>query len=112
MLSIATRSGAEYSIAADKRFVRMTHGLNDFQIKSVVKIESDTRIQWTNSASGAKYSVFVAPQGSTPVPFGSPTAFTESRLTGLSAGIYGLFIEAIDSAGNRKRSAQIAFQIK
>lgn len=111
LISLTTRTGNEYSIAADKRFVRMTRQLNDFQIKSIVKIGNDTRIQWTSSASGAKYEVFVALNGSPLVSIGNASPSTESRLVGLAAGTYDLFVEAVDGAGNRKRSSLQSFQV-
>ncbi len=111
LLSIATRSGTENSIAADKRFVRMSNGLRDFQIKSLVKVDNDIRVQWTSSSVGASYRVYLAPQGSEPVPTGTSTAATERRLSGLASGSYDLFIEAIDGAGNKKRSSPILFRV-
>ena len=110
-LSVVTRSGSEYSTASDKRFVRLTSGLGDFQFKSIVKVGSDTRVQWTSSASGARYGVFVAPTGSTPVQINALTSSNEVRLSGLAPGAYDMFIEAIDGAGNRKRTSLISFEV-
>ena len=110
MVSIATQAGNEFSIAADKRFYRMKSLLQDFQVTSVLKLGSDTRLQWSSSGSGARYNVYAAPTGSTPVKVGATTAATEARLT-LSAGSYDMFIESVDGAGNAKRTSMMTIQV-
>ena len=110
MVSIATQAGNEFSIAADKRFYRMKSLLQDFQVTSVLKLGSDTRLQWSSSGSGARYNVYAAPTGSTPVKLGAATAATEARLT-LSAGSYDMFIESVDGAGNIKRTGSMTIQV-
>jgi hypothetical protein len=110
MVSIATQAGSDFSIAADKRFYRMKSLLQDFQVTSVLKLGSDTRLQWSSSGSGARYNVYAAPTGSTPVKVGTTTAATEARLT-LSVGSYDVFIESTDGAGNLKRTGTMIIQI-
>ncbi len=110
MVSIATQAGNDFSIAADKRFYRMKSLLQDFQITSVLKLGSDTRLQWSSSGSGARYNVYAAPTGSTPVKVSTTTAATEARLT-LTAGSYDVLIESADGAGNIKRTGMMTIQI-
>jgi hypothetical protein len=87
----------------------MTSQLKDFTPVSVVPVGNDIRIQWSSSASGARYNVYVAPKGLTPEKVGSTTASQQALLT-LTPGEYDYFIEAIDGAGNKKRTSTMSFR--
>jgi hypothetical protein len=94
----------------DRRFYRMTDSLEDFQVTSIVKIGTQTRVQWSNAGSGARYNVYTTINGSMPVLRKSNVAARETRLD-LPSGTYGLIVEAVDAAGNTNRLPQIAFEV-
>jgi hypothetical protein len=108
-LSLATRTGNNYSFASDKRFFRMTNQLKDFSVSSIVPVGNDIRVQWASSGSGARYNVYAAPKGMTPEKVGSTTASQQAFLS-VTPGEYDFFVEAVDGAGNKKRTATMSFR--
>ncbi len=108
MISLSTRTGTQYSIASDRRFKKLTKDLGDFQIITAVDSGSATRLQWTPSASGARYDVYATKGAGSPALVVGSLSGTDVRVT-LSSGDYDLFVEAVDGAGNRKRSPTRAY---
>ena len=109
-LSLYTKTGTSFSSAMDRRFYRMTDSLEDFQVTSIVKIGTQTRVQWSSAGSGARYNVYTTSNGSSPELRKGNVAARETRLD-LPAGTYGLIVEAVDAAGNISRLPQIAFEV-
>ena len=109
-LSLYTKTGTSFSSAMDRRFYRMTDSLEDFQVTSIVKIGTQTRVQWSSAGSGARYNVYTTINGSMPVLRKSNIAARETRMD-LPSGTYGLIVEAVDAAGNTNRLPQIAFEV-
>ena len=109
-ISVTTRTNNQYSTAMDRRFKRVTTPPNDFAILSVLDVEGATRVRWSNSTSGSRYKVYASANGGPPTILASSIANNEARLN-LPTGNYSLFIEAMDGAGNTKRSAAVSVVI-
>ena len=109
-ISVTTRTNNQYSTAMDRRFKRVTTPPNDFAILSILDVEGATRVRWSNSTSGSRYKVYASANGGPPTILASSIANNEARLN-LPTGNYSLFIEAMDGAGNTKRSAAVSVVI-
>jgi len=109
-ISVMTRTNNQYSKAMDRRFKRVINLPNDFVILSVLDVEGATRVRWSNSTTGSRYKVYVSANGGPPTVLASSIANNEARLN-LPTGNYSLFIEAMDGAGNTKRSAAVSVVI-
>lgn len=108
-LSLFTRTDGRFSTASDRRFLRLSNSLADFQITSALDVDSIARLRWTNASFGARYRVYTARNGG-PAEVTGTFASTEARIP-LTAGQYQIMVEAFDAAGNTKRSASISLVI-
>ena len=111
LFTAAIRNDGGFSMTMDRYVIKDSELPNEFEIQSLLQTNSMLEVKWSSAGNDVIYNVWSKKLGEVESIVRSQFSF-QSVGVALSAGEYDIWIEAIDGASNKRRTATTRISIR